>query len=403
MIMLEKVVYWLILAFPVVLLTVKPLAMIVFALLSMIGIYISIRERINPFKIESIKLFSYLTIGYFVVMAFSVLMSNEPMNSWIHLSRISHFLVSPFVALAIYRINISIDEIAKSFKIGIIFAGLIALIGFIIGDGVGRFSGMYNANTFGDLAVMMLFFSISNIGKENKQAYIFSLTAVAFGVSAVVLSASRGSIITLVLLLVLYTVIMLKFYDNNHKKIWGIVVFLSIVLGINMLLFGHNTMNRLSTIKADVGQWEGERRTTSVGQRMEMYSAGWKAFLDSPIIGYGYHNCGTAAARYASQNSTVQEKFVGRWHLHDECITSAVNAGLLGLVSLLALYFIPLFLFVKKLNSNPYSRMGVILISGYILLGVTHTLFGYEYETAFFVVMLAWILNRVKPGENTGA
>jgi len=396
MMALDRVIYWLVLVFPVVLLAVKPVAIIVFALLGMIGIYLSIRERVNPFKLKSIKLFSYLTVGYFIVMAFSVLMSSEPMNSWIHLSRISHFLVAPFVALAMIQAKVSIDVLTRSFKVGIIIVGVISMVGFVLASGGGRFSGMYNPNTFGDLAVMMLFFSISNIAKEKTQAYIFSLVAVIFGVSAVVLSASRGSILSLVVLLILYILLMYKSSHTQHRRVWITVLVATVVLGVN--IFGlSGTANRLFSIKTEVNKWEhtGDSKS-SAGARLEMYSAGWKAFLNAPLIGYGYHNCGAAASRYANQDPSVQKDFEGRWHLHNEFLTTTVNAGLLGLVSLLALYLIPLFIFVKKLTSNPYSRMGVILISGYILLGVTHTLFGYEYETAFFVVMLAWILSRVK-------
>ncbi len=401
MMTLSRSIYWLLLAFPVVLLALKPLAMLIFAILSVLGLFIAIKERRNPFKIEKLKRFSWLTIGYFSVMLISVLLSNEATNSWTHLSRISHFLFAPFFAVSLMRTNISIEALTKSFKFGIIIAGLITIIGFILAGGVGRFSGMYNPNTFGDLAVLMLFFAISNIINEGKKAYIFSLVAVFFGVTAVILSASRGSMISLILLLVLYIFLMYR-VAKDHKKRIGIIILLFIVtVGINIYSM-NNTFNRLGSIQTEVTQWEDTGKSnTSAGARLEMYNAGFKAFLDAPLIGYGYHNCGTAAARYASQEDAVQKDFEGRWHLHNAFMTTMVNAGLLGLLALIALYFIPLLLFIKRASHSVYANMGIMLIVGYILLGVTHTLFGYAYETAFFVVMLAYICNELSTKERT--
>jgi O-antigen ligase len=398
---LNNYIYGLVLLFPIVLLAIKPLGMIIFALLSIIGIFLVIKEKKNPFKTAKLKLFSWLTIGYFSAMVISVWLSNEATNSWIHLSRISHFLFAPLVAVSVMQVNVSLEELSKSFKVGIIIAGLISMVGFISAGGIGRFSGMYNPNTFGDLAVLMLFFSISCIIKEDKRAYILSLMAVFFGVTAVILSASRGSMISLALLLPLYILLMYRSSKYHKKRIWIIVLLFMMTAGINM--FGmHNTFSRLGSIQTEVAQWEDTGKgNTSAGARLEMYSAGLQSFLDAPLIGYGYHNCGVAAARYASQEDTIQKDFEGRWHLHNEFITTLVNAGVLGLGTLFALYFIPLFIFIKRASHSIYASIGVIFIIGYILLGVTHTLFGYAYETAFFVFTLAYIFTKISTKDTT--
>jgi len=393
----DRLATFLVLAFPIVLLAVKPLAIVLFAFLVVVGIFISVKYGKNPFIIESIKIFSWLTVGYFAVMVFSVVLSSEPTNSWTHLSRISYFLVAPFVALAVAQASVSIEELAKSFKIGVVVAGVISIAGFISSDGVGRFSGMYNANTFGDLAVLMLFFSIINIKNEDSRTYLFTLVSIFFGATAISMSGSRGSIIAVVFLSISFIYVMYRYSNTNHKRVWTAIIFTVSILGLSTS-FLHTTSSRLSSIKTDIKKWESSGEASSVGQRLEMYSSGWKAFLDSPVIGYGYHNCGIATSRYASQDAQMQKGFKGRWHLHNEIMTTMVNAGAIGLIWLLSLYILPLMFFVKRLRSNIYSVAGVMLISGYILLGVTHTLFGYEYETAFFIIFLAYTMHGSQIG-----
>ncbi len=382
----NKIATFLFLLFPVILLTIKPLAIILFALLAMMGIYIAVKKKINPFFISETKMLSWLSVGYFMVMFLSVLVSNESTNAWTHLSRISYFLFAPFIALTISQVNVSTEVLLKSFKAGSVIAGMIALSGFIMASGRGHFSGMYNYNTFGDLSVLMLFFSIINISVERKQDFWFSIAAAIWGVTAIVMSASRGSLAALILLLAIYVILMLK--SHQQRNLRTIVLFLLVSLGTN-LYFSHTITGRILSVNK-----EAQNSNSSFGQRLDMYKGGWKAFKDSPLIGYGYHNCGSAAARYVSQDALTQKHFLGRWHLHDESLTNLVNAGILGFISLWALFLFPLFLFLKNYKNSVSARAGVMFIAGYILLGLSHTLFGYEYETAFFVVMLAFLLHQ---------
>ena len=374
------------LLFPVVLLTIKPLAIILFVLIALMGVYVAVKKKMNPFLVSEIKMFSWLSVGYFMVMFLSVLVSNEPTSAWAHLSRVSYFLFAPFVALTITQINVSTETLLKSFKTGSVMAGMIALSGFMMANGGGRFSGMYNPNTFGDLSVLMLFFSIINISAEGKRDFWFSAAAAVCAVTAIVMSASRGSLAALILLLVIYVLLMLK--SHQQRNLRTIILLLIVSLGANLYL-SHTTTGRILSVNK-----EAQNSNSSFGQRLVMYKGGWKAFKDSPLLGYGYHNCNSVAARYVSQDASTQRHILNGWHLHDESLTNLVNAGILGFISLWALFLFPLFLFLKNYKNSVSARAGVMFIAGYILLGLSHTLFGYEYETAFFVVMLAFLLHQ---------
>lgn len=387
---------FLVLAFPISIISIKILGPLIYVILAIIGIQISISKRVSPLSIKETKLFSWITLIYFIIMVLSVMMSSEPTNSWIHLARKLQFLIAPFVILAIYNADIKIDNLLKSIKIGVVLIGLIVSTQYIMEPNNPRLSGMFNANTFGDLASVMTIFTISGIKSENKKSFLLSLFALSCGTIAVVLSASRGSIISFMVMLFIYAILVHKVIPDKQKDSW-IAVFVALMTFFVAYTGAGVANKRFSIIHAQVSQWDnGDNETSSVGVRLEMYKSGLKAFVDSPIIGYGYRNSTAVASRYADKKAKDAIKKYS--HLHDEYINHMVNAGIVGLLSLLALLFVPLSLSLKSIsnhNAFPYALMGITLVSGYATLGITHGMFQWEYENSFYLFFLAYIMSKI--------
>jgi O-antigen ligase len=144
-------------------------------------------------------------------------------------------------------------------------------------------------------------------------------------------------------------------------------------------------------------QWErGENRTSSVAARLEMYRAGIKAFLDAPVIGYGYRNANEVASRYLTGEASRDIRYYS--HLHNEYLTNAVNAGIVGLVMLLILFFLPLKKFLHKLRfeRNSTAIAGVFLVLGFMLNGILHASLQWEYQNSFFVFFLGVFLLQIQ-------
>ncbi len=385
-----------ILAFPLVIISVKVLGPLIFLLLAIMGIYIAISEKLSPFSMEDIRLFSWITFGYFLVMLFSVVLSNEPTNSWIHLSRKSQFLMAPFVVLAFYKVDISIKTFLNSVKVGTIIIGLIVSVQYLLGYGGGRLSGMFNPNTFGDLAVLMTLFTIVGVKEESIKEFRWSLIALFFGVVAIVMSNSRGAILSFMIVLLLYAILMHKVLPHMRKRSWiavavGVTTFITISLGVGI------TDKRVEIVQTQIEQWKiGDNLTSSVGVRLEMYQSGIKAFLDSPLVGYGYRNSTAVASRYANQDA--KEAIYRYTHLHNEYLTNMVSAGIIGLLSLLILLGVPLVSSIRVLHRDsifPFALMGVLLVVGYATLGVTHGMLEWEYENSFYIYFLAYLMPKL--------
>jgi len=384
---------WLILAFPVLINSVKIVSSLILLILVILGTYIAINHRKNPFTMPELQVFSYLTFGYFGVMLASGLSADGLNYDFHHLGRKLQFFLAPLVALALLQVELPLKKLLVSFKIGLILIGIITMAQyqFQLGSEWSRPSGMMNQNVFGDIAVIMLFLSITQLFKETPKEKIITLIGVIFGITAIILSGSRGSWISALILTLVWLGLAYSKYLRGNTRLT--LIMLSIVGAI--LLLAANTQivqHKVSVAVAGIQGWyNGDQQLSSSGERLNMWAIGLKAAKDSPWIGYGYRNANEAVQRYTQQD-------VGYTHLHNEYITNLVSAGILGLASLLALLLIPLNIFLKRIKQErpyDYALMGVLLCVGYMSFGFTHIAFGEEHVNAFYVLFLGLLLPKV--------
>ncbi len=100
----------LLLLFPLVIDSVKIFGNLILLLLAILGIYVLITERRSPFNIPELKLFSWLTFGYFLVMLLSIIQNEGFVDDIYHLGRKAHFALAPLIALAIYRVKLPFNR-----------------------------------------------------------------------------------------------------------------------------------------------------------------------------------------------------------------------------------------------------------------------------------------------------
>ena len=398
----DNFVIALLLLFPLVINSVKIFGNLIILILVFLGIYVLINEKKSPFRIKELKLFSWLTFGYFVVMLISVVQNEGFVEDLYHLGRKAHFALAPLVALAIYRVNLPLDRLLLSLKVGLIVLGLITIIfklkmlfypDFLFHIDIP--AGKMNANIFGDIAVAMLFLSVVNYFTETSKHRVFTVISTVFGITAIFMSGSRGSWASLLILTVVYILLIYKpFLQSNNKRKFTFFILLSISIVCVASL--PSTQKRISDTIENINNWgEGSTTYTSSGIRLEMWHGALLAAKESPWLGYGYRKANQEASKYVRHsNKTVAAKT----HLHNEYITNLVSAGVIGLISLLCLLFAPLFVFIKTLgreNMFYYSSMGILLCVGYATFGFTHIAFGEEHINAFYIFFLAFLLPKV--------
>ncbi len=393
----------LLLLFPVVISTVKIFGNLILLILVLLGIYVLFTERKSPFKIPELKLFSWLTMGYFIVMLFSIVQNEGFVDDLYHLGRKAHFALAPLIALAIYRVKLPFNKLLSSIKLGLIIIGAIILYQNLI-LGMSKPSGMFNANIFGDLVLTMSFFSLVNLFEEKGFTRLLTVISSSLGVYTVVLSGNRGTFLILVILTIIYLLIIFKKYFEGKTKD-KIIISLTSILIIFTLSSHDNIYEGFKRAQDSIKMWStGESNITSAGMRLEMWSGSIEAFKQSPWLGHGYRSANAAVSNFTDPK--LKETISAFTHLHNEYITNLISAGVVGLLSVLLLLFLPLKICINNINNKKtfiYSFMGVILCSSYAFIGMTHIAFGEEHMNALYIFFLAILLpNVIKESNSLG-
>ena len=383
----------LLLLFPILINSVKILGNLILLILVFLGAYIAITEKKNPFKIQELKIFTWITVGYFCTMLLSILIADGLDARFLSLGRKVHFLLAPLIALAIYQVNFPLKNLLLAIKAGVILIGIIVTVQFLLGSA--RPSGMINANIFGDIAVVMLFLSVIQVFSEKPKEQIITFVAIIAGIAAVFLSGSRGSWLSFIILSIVFIILIYKPFLSGHKKRQ---LFITLFFSVLFSFIGTQTDagKKITDAIVNIQSWDnGDQAYTSSGVRMEMWESSLEAAKHSPWFGYGYRNSNIEVSKYVDSHNQTVAAFT---HLHNEYLTNLVAGGVFGLLSMSALIFVPLIIFVKNIKNKEtysYALMGVLLCTGYITFGFTHIAFGEEHINAFYVLFMAILLPKI--------
>ena len=120
-----------VLSMPLLILNVKHASELVILILTILGIYFSIRERKLPFFHDQLKMYSYLVLAFFFSIVMSIILSNNPIQGIDRIGSNIHFLVAPFVAYGIYKSNVDLKHIVLAIKLSVIVGTVYAIYGNI--------------------------------------------------------------------------------------------------------------------------------------------------------------------------------------------------------------------------------------------------------------------------------
>jgi len=376
----------LIFIFPIFINSVKVGGDIVLLILAMMGIFIAFSQKLSPFNIKEIKVFSYLTAGYFIVLFLVVLFSVSPTEGAHFLSRDLYFLFAPFIALIFYKAEINVSYLLAGVKVGLILLGLICF-----DQGGIRPSGVMNASVFANLAVSMFFVVLVFYKQESFKHNIFTFISLLSGLFIIVASGTRGAWLSFLLLLVcyLYFLFKQKAMLSARSKIIAVLI---IVGALSVISLDQSVKDRGHLAYTQASAWLLGDKTSdsSVGLRLEMYKVAIDNVKDVPLFGHGLRSSNIVLHNLASAG--LQKYIVSFNHLHNAYLTNYFNGGIFLLGALLLLLFAPLRLFIKANSQNhddPVFIAGALLTIGFASYGMVNILFGDVFMNAFYVFFLA--------------
>ena len=379
-----------VLSMPLLIVNVKHASELVILFLTIFGVYFSIRERKLPFFHDQLKVYSYLVLAFFFSIVISVILSNNPIQGIHRIGSNIHFLVAPFVAYGIYKSNVDLKHIVFAIKLSIIVATVYA----IYVHSAGRLEVNADAPTiYGFIMVLFGFAIIIDVWTQSKKEKLFSIFIFILAMYSVVLSGTR---IAWVMFVVLFFSAMLIWSIRGHltkKSLLLILIALAVVTAFSMnnKSFSH----RIDVAFQEIKDYSVDSDSKgSVDLRLSMWSGGLTAFKQQPIIGYGYHNTGLEASRHVS--GPYAKAFIkGQKMLHNDYVNSLVGFGILGLLALMALLFLPLTLFFKQLKADKEcarSAIGVLFIIALSVFAITDSIYSHSVMRSFFVFFLGVLL-----------
>jgi O-antigen ligase len=171
-----------------------------------------------------------------------------------------------------------------------------------------------------------------------------------------------------------------------------------LLFGITSYFLINIIHQRVDEVYSDiVAAWHGNL-DTSIGIRLQLWKAALYLFRENPIFGVGLDG-------YASMMSTLtQSGFItstaadfGRGEVHNEILANMAKLGIVGLLSILAVYFVPLIIFLRTLKSNSDTKrtaamMGGCLVLGFLVFGLSVETFDMKMNAAFYSLTLAVLL-----------
>lgn len=345
-------------------------------LLVIAGFCVWITKRKTQTKTKSYTemLFILCLVGYFVCFLTSMWLYQGKLRELDLPSRA--ILLLPLLSLCTL-LPLRMRWILYGLLAGSLLAGLTALSRFFIfkTDYNDLFPGYMYIQAGGILMSLGLFsltiaFYFSQ--RQEKSLAWFASTASLFATLAAVVNQARGAWVLAPLLVIL---IVWLHRQQVSKRLLVLFGLLALAGGI---LSGQMIQQRWNQAAQEISAyWQNNNGSTSVGARLDMWKSALMGIQEKPIFGHGIE--GAKALRKSHYEQGLISEFASHFtHTHNQYLQDTLTRGLIGLFSLLSLFFVPILAFVKGLKQNAESRLWGIL-------GITHVLatMGYCLTQAF--------------------
>jgi O-antigen ligase len=225
-------------------------------------------------------------------------------------------------------------------------------------------------------------------------AALFSIGAL-MAIFAAILTGSRGSWIALpVCLIALYQ---FSQAGADQRVLIRIVATIAALFAIAYAIPSTGVKARMGLIPTETKEYfKAGEAETSLGARFEMWRFGLSIFPEHPLLGWGKSGYMAHAAELAKAGK-IAPVVTQHSHLHDDFLDALVKRGVLGLAAVVALYLVPLLLFINhaKSKSNEertYAIAGMLLCLSYVSFGLTDSFLTHDDGVMVFAFMsvLLW-------------
>ena len=383
-------------AYPVLLLTVKGGMSASLFLLVAFSIYLlsgpakgSIRQDMD----RDLALFSLAMSATFISVSLSQIYHMD--SSARAFDSASRFLFSIPIFFVLRNMDFkAIGILQYGFPIGAISIGIIILL---TGQKIFAHSSFLIHIHLGDLALMLGFLSIFSINWTQKDSHILEgLKALGMtaGIYISLLSGARGGWAAIPAFFLVWILLSPKFSSGAAARLGFASAVIVLAAGLSYFLVDIVHLR----VDAAISDLTSVTPDTSLGIRFQLWGAAIQLFMQNPIFGVGAEGFGMAMDGMSDSGMITKiAAEIGKGEVHSYYFATLARFGLFGLVSVISLFFIPLWMFYKATHSRHdfhrvAARMGLVLVLGFMIFCVSVEMFNLKMIATFYGVTVAVLL-----------
>lgn len=282
--------------------------------------------------------------------------------------------------------------VANLASAGVLVALAVALFQIVVLGQPRADNILFGAILLANTAILLGFLALIGLMTEGPNRWAYLVMPV-LGVVVAGLTGSRGPLLAVVPLMLVAAI-----FIARHFRIRATVV---AAAGIGLVVLGAMAMwgmqSRALTVFTAIGEVLAGRDISAIVDettryRLDLYWAGYQAFLEQPIFGHGWARLMSAAWPYLPANKAP---YLNLPQLHNDVVNFAVAAGVVGVGIYLTILAAPVVGVLRSTRDTQFfvRLYGVVvLVVAYVCDGLTDLMLGFEFHTALYATLIAVLL-----------
>ena len=337
--------------------------------------------------------------GFFLLYGwFSYFWALKPSNTFVNALTITYIFIidNIIMAVLIENKNNFILYCKAMFWASLLKAAMVFMKnGFFAYLNARQGEGLVNANSIGMASAIAVCLGIIILETVDPKIKILYRIGIVFSVGIIILSASRKSLLILLIPLVIY--ILLK--EKNPLKVFrNIIIIVAAVYGIFYLMMNVPLLYDLggNRIESFLNSLNGGETDGSTSFRIHMIEWGIEWFHNRPYFGHGLMN-------YKALLGTM-----GTWagtegtYAHNNYIELLVDVGIVGTVIYYSLYASLLFKGIRKIKERNLTRLILLGLLVAILISEYGLVTYYDKSIQAVLVLIWFAINYNLPEKLEG-
>jgi O-antigen ligase len=300
--------------------------------------------------------------------------------------------IRAILSCLLFFIFFPVHLLTRNFWIAFTFTGsLVSLVTsyyYAVHLDIGRSSGPINPIIFATIGSTFSVLSISlfrSANKNNIQTY-FSLTSFLLSAASVLLTQSRGLWVALFFIIIFFSIEYLFRQKVNKKHIIKMLLITTVISASSYLLLNDKIDQRIETTKNELVQIQSGNFNTSIGLRLQMWSAVPKLAYQNLLFGSGDNH--TKIFQKSYKEGLISESLYSfkPIHYHNQILDKLVKGGVIGALLVIPLLVVPL---LNKPHHSSFEYGCIVSVTTlYFIAGLTDVPFNYGQTLTLYLLVL---------------